>query len=86
MRVDIDAMDGGRVVNHVIQRIATGARDHHDTVLGADIQNRVVHCRIFPTLVVNEISRVDLVKQPSREGYPHDCIFNHLSCTDINDK
>ena len=79
-------MDPGRVVDHIIQCVTPRARDHHNTVPGADIQNCVVHCRIFPALVVNKISGVDLIKQPSREGYPHVCIFNGLSFTDINDK
>jgi hypothetical protein len=66
MRVHIDAVDAGRIVNHIVERIASGARDHHDPVAWADIQYLIIDCRIFPTLVVNEISRMDLIEEPTR--------------------
>jgi hypothetical protein len=65
VRIDIDAVDRGGVVNQIVERIAAGAGDHHDTIVRADIQNRVIQGRIFPTLVVDEITGVDLIEKPS---------------------
>src|SRR5437667_12634842 len=63
--IDVHAIDAGGIVNHVVQGIATGTRDHHDAILRSDAEDGVIHCRIFPALVINKVARVDLIEEPA---------------------
>ena len=56
MRINVYTRDLRRIVEQVIEGVAARAGDHHDTVRGADVENFVVERRIFPALVVDEIS------------------------------
>src|SRR5579883_33796 len=75
MWIHVDAMNGGRIADQVVQGITPGTCDHHDAVARTDIQYGIIDRRIFPALVVYEISRVDLIEELSRQGYAHAGMF-----------
>ena len=62
--IQIDAVDSLRAVQQVVQRIAAGAGDHDDPIFLADIQSPLINNGVFPALVVDEVSPVNLVEQP----------------------
>ena len=62
--IDIDAMNAIRIVDQIIQRIAAGTRNHHNAIARTNAQHCVIDGWIFPTLVINKISRVDRMEKP----------------------
>jgi len=64
MRVQVYAVDPLRGTEQVVECIASGAGDHDDPIGGCDVQRLLVHGGIFPTLVVDQVSLVDLFEEP----------------------
>ena len=53
-RIEIDAVDLGRIVEQIVERVAAGAGDHRDTTAGADTEQGAVGARVLPTGVVDQ--------------------------------
>jgi len=64
VRIQVDAVDALRTAEHIVESVAAGTGDHDDPIGCADIQCSLVNKGIFPALVVDEVSSVNLVEQP----------------------
>ncbi len=51
--IHIHTMDHFRVIQQVIQRVATGAGQHHHPAVGAKFEQLPVAARVFPARIVH---------------------------------
>lgn len=62
--IAVDAIDGCGLAQQIIQGVATGAGDGRNSITRTNRKRDAVHIGIFPTLVVDQISFVNLIEQP----------------------
>src|SRR5262245_31838445 len=65
VRVYIDAVNGCRFAEKIVERVTTGACDCYDPIVWADSQCDAIDVGIFPALVVYQIPFVNLVEEPA---------------------
>ena len=64
MWIQVDATNTLGTAENVIECVASGARNHRNAIGRSDIQGQFIDMRVFPALVVDEISLVDLIEEP----------------------
>ena len=65
--IHVDAVDFARIVQQIIQRIASSAGDHRHFALLVQLQELPVATRIFPAGIIHQVIEVDFLKDPVSE-------------------
>ena len=62
-RIRINGMHAPRARQRIVERVAAGAGDHQHRVAGPQRQCCAIHCRIFPTGVIDQRAAIQRRKQ-----------------------